>query len=108
MLEGMLATDFAASEMPLTPFGEKARAVYKGTGTTYAMLGVEAYAILAHAMTRCHEPPNRACVNSMIRSTHDFTGILGKITIESNGKALRPLVVSAIEDGRMNFIVKVY
>jgi hypothetical protein len=44
----------------------------------------------------------------MIRSTHDFTGVLGTITIESNGKALRPLVVSAIEDGRMNFIVKVH
>jgi branched-chain amino acid transport system substrate-binding protein len=108
MLEGMLATDFAASEMPLTPFGDKARATYKGAGTTYAMLGVEAYAILAHAMNRCHDPRDRACVNSMIRTTHDFTGVLGKITIESNGKALRPLVVSAIEDGRMNFIVKVY
>lgn len=108
LLEGMLATDFAASQMPLTPFGEKARAIYKGTGTTYAMLGVEAYAILVHAMNRCHDPGDRACINHMIRSTRDFTGVLGKITIESNGKALRPLVVSAIEDGRMNFIVKVY
>ena len=108
LLEGMLATDLASSKMPLTPFGERAAAIYEGMGTTYAVLGTEAYALVANAMNRCHDPRNRACINSMIRSTRDFTGVMGKITVESNGKALRPLVVNAIENGRMNFIVKVY
>lgn len=108
LLEGMLATDFAGSRIPLTSFGQRAAAIYEGTGTTYAVLGIEAYALVANAMNRCYDPRNKACINSMIRSTRDFTGVMGKISIESNGKALRPLVVNAIENGRMNFIVKVY
>jgi branched-chain amino acid transport system substrate-binding protein len=108
LLEGMLATDFAGSKIPLTSFGQRAAAIYEGTATTYAVLGIEAYALVANAINRCYDPSNKACINRMIRSTRDFTGVMGKISIESNGKALRPLVVNAIENGRMNFIVKVY
>jgi hypothetical protein len=31
---------------------------------------------------------------------------MGKISIESNGKASRPLLVRSMGNGRMNFIVK--
>jgi len=42
------------------------------------------------------------------RSTSNFTGVMGKITVGSDGKAQRPLVVNTIKDNQMNFVVKVY
>ena len=112
LLEGLLATDFYAYRMPLTPYGKKANkaflSLFGDRATSYTALGVEGYAILFNAMNRCKAPDNRVCINQMIRNTKNFTGIMGKISIKSNGKALRPLVVNAIKNSRLEFIVKVY
>jgi len=53
-------------------------------------------------------PDDRSCINNMIRSTLDFEGIMGKISIGPNGKAARPLFINAIYGGKMKYIVKVY
>jgi branched-chain amino acid transport system substrate-binding protein len=112
LVDGMLATDFFAHGMPLTPFGNRARKKYrenyKETGTSYAALGAEGYAILLDAINRCSDPADRDCINRQIRSTTNFTGIIGNITIESNGKAKRPLCINSIKRGRSKFIFKVY
>jgi branched-chain amino acid transport system substrate-binding protein len=108
----MLATDFFAHGMPLTPFGKrvrnKFREKYKDARTPYMGLGVEGYAILLNAMNRCSDPADRECINNQIRSTTNFTGIIGNITIGPNGKAQRPLIINSIQGGRSKFIVKVY
>jgi hypothetical protein len=44
----------------------------------------------------------------MIHDTSDFEGYMGKISIKSNGKAVRPLIVNIIKNGHMKFVVKVY
>ncbi len=112
LLDGILATDFHSHLMPLTSYGEKAiktfHSLFDGRPTTFTALGIEGYALLLNAMNRCKTPDNRACINQMLRNTINFTGVMGKISIKSNGKALRPLVVNAIKDGRLEFIVKVY
>jgi len=112
LVDGMLATDFFAHGMPLTPFAKRAsdtyRENYKVTGTAYAGLGAEGYAILLNAMNRCNDPADRECINRQIRSTINFTGLVGNITIGANGKAQRPLCVNSIHGGRSKFIVKVY
>ncbi|MGD9228053.1 MAG: ABC transporter substrate-binding protein [Desulfobacterales bacterium] len=112
LVDGMLATDFFAHGMPLTPFGNRARKKYrenyKETGTSYAALGAEGYAILLDAINRCSDPADRDCINRQIRSTTNFTGIIGNITIGSNGKAKRPLCINSIKRGRSKFIFKVY
>jgi branched-chain amino acid transport system substrate-binding protein len=112
LLEGILATDLYSNLMPLTSFGKEAtksfHALFDGRATTYAALGAEGYALLLNAMNRCNTPGNRACINRMIHNTSDFTGVMGKIWIKSNGKAVRPLVVNAIKHGRLEFVVKVY
>jgi branched-chain amino acid transport system substrate-binding protein len=71
-------------------------------------LGAEAHAILLNAINRCSDPTDRECINKQIRSTANFTGILGRITIGPNGKVQRPLVINSIQGGRSKFIVKVY
>ena len=112
LVDGMLATDFFAHEMPLTPYGKRARdqylEKYEETRTAYTALGAEGYAILINAMNRCSDPANRECINHQIRSTTDFTGIIGRVTIGPNGKTERPLCISSLQDGRSQFLYKVY
>jgi branched-chain amino acid transport system substrate-binding protein len=112
LVDGMLATDFFAHGMPLTPFGNRARKKYmenyEETGTSHMALGAEGYALLLDAINRCSDPADRDCINRQIRSTTNFTGIIGNITIGSNGKARRPLVINSIQGGRSQFIFKVY
>ena len=108
LAEGMLAADFFAHGMPLAAFGKKAKEAFKGTPTIFAALGVEGYAILLNAMNRCNDPTDRECINRKIRSTVNFSGIAGKLTIGPNGKTQRPLFINTIEDGRSKFVVKVY
>ena len=108
LLDGLLATDFYGSDAFLTPYGKRAKSQFKGGETTYAALGLEGYALLADAMNRCSDPGDRACINSRIRSTPDFTGVMGKISIGSDGKATRALFINAIHGGHMKYIVKVY
>ena len=112
LVDGMLATDFFAHGMPLTPFGKRLKDKYKekhkDSRTPYMSLGAEGYAILLNAMDRCSDPADRECINNQIRSTTNFTGIVGNITIGPNGKAQRPLTINSIQGGRSKFIVKVY
>ena len=112
LVDGMLATDSFAHGMSLTPYGERARDLFRDkygeTRTAYAALGAEGYAILLNAMNRCSDPSDRECINKQIRSTTNFQGIIGNITIGPNGKAQRPLCINSIKGGRSKFIVKVY
>jgi branched-chain amino acid transport system substrate-binding protein len=112
LLDGMLATDSFAHDMPLTPFGERARDRYRDkyedARTAYAALGAEGYALLRNAMNRCTDPADRECINHQIRSTTNYKGIIGNITIGPNGKAQRPLCINSIQGGRSKFIFKVY
>lgn len=112
IVDGMLATDFFSDDMPLTPFGKKAKDIYKetekGVPTTHVALGAEGYALLLDAMNRCSNPADRECINNKIRSTSNFEGIVGNITIGSNGKAQRPLCINSLQNGRSKFVFKVY
>ena len=110
LVDGMMAIDLFAHGMPLTSFGKKASDKHgeRGEGTIFAGLGAEGYAILLNAMNRCNDPADRNCINRQIRSTNNFMGLAGNITIGSNGKAQRPLCINSIQGGRSKFIFKVY
>jgi branched-chain amino acid transport system substrate-binding protein len=108
LVEGMLATDVFAHGMPLTPLGKKLSETHKGRSTHFAGLGAEAYVLLLNAMNQCSDPQDRQCINHQLRSTINFTGIGGKISIGPDGKAHRPLCIDSIQNGLSKFIVKVY
>jgi branched-chain amino acid transport system substrate-binding protein len=111
-LDGLFAIDLYAEDEPLTSFGRKAdtayRKLYDNRPSTFAAAGADAMAILMQTMNRCSKPGNRECINSMLHDTQDFEGLTGKISIKSNGKAVRPLIVNTIKNGRTKFVVKVY
>jgi len=110
-LEGLLAIDYYTEDVPFTPFGKKAsktyQKLYKSRGSTYVAAGVEGFAVLFRAMNLCNTG-DRECINSMLHSTNNFEGLMGKISIQTGGKVVRPLIVNAIKKSRMEFIVKVY
>jgi branched-chain amino acid transport system substrate-binding protein len=116
LVEGMLAIDLFAHGMPLTSFGKKARDkfrhAYKGkqrvASTTFSALAVEGYVLLLDAMNSCHDPADRECISGQIRSTDNFEGIAGNISIGPDGKAERPLYINSIQSGLSKYIVKVY
>jgi len=108
LLDGLLATEFFHYLSQVTEFGQRAKKAHKGRATSYTAMAVEGFSILLDAMNRCDDPADRDCINRQIRSTTDFEGLIGKISIDAKGKAHRPLIVNGIKNGRMQYIVKVY
>lgn len=108
LLEGLLSTDFFHYRSAETEFGKLAKKRHKGKATSYTAMGVEGFSILLDAMNRCENPRDRDCINRKIRSTTGFEGLMGKITIDAKGKAHRPVIINAIENSRLKYIVKVY
>jgi branched-chain amino acid transport system substrate-binding protein len=111
-LEGVMAVDFYTDDLPFTTFGKKAsrayRKLYDERESTYTAAGVEGFAVLFRAMNRCEDSADRACINTMIHDTRDFEGLMGTISIHEDGKAVRPLIVNTVRNGRLKFVVKVY
>ena len=110
LLDGVLVTDFISTNMQLTQLGEKGRDTYLehfGTPDSYTVLGFEAYFLLKQALDQCVPDYSRDCVAANIRNVQSFTGVFGKYTIK-DGDSLRPVIVSEIQDGSLNLLVKVY
>lgn len=112
MLEGIYATDFFSHYMPRTDFGERVGKVYGQlfdvASNTYTGLGSEGYMVLASAMNRCEDKTDRDCINRMVRDSRNLEGVIGYISISEDGRGMRPIVVNAIRNGQMEYIVKVY
>jgi|GEM_PF-269907 len=115
LLEGLYAIDlFAGNDILverasfLNKIRKAYKARYKEKSTSYTGLGFEGYTIVQNSMNRCTDPGNRTCINRMLRKTKNFEGLAGKVSINENGKASRPLIVNTIKDGELEFIVKVY
>ena len=112
LLEGMLASELFSLDMPLSDYGQQAKELYYSMGhkhaaNSYSVLGIEAFALMTDVMNRCSDPSDKNCVNAMIRSTNNFMGIQGKISIDVKGKAQRPLFINRIRNGKIKFVVKV-
>lgn len=111
-INGLTALEVLSTDLPLTTYGKKVVKKYSNlfdeVGTTMAVLGVEGMAILLQAFNRCDNPFDSSCVNTKIRSTHRFQGIMGRITIGADGKAVRPVFINAIKGDHLVFKVKVH
>ena len=114
LLEGIYASDFFSSfyHSPPTAFGNKVAKIYHslfhGFPSSYTALGAEGYAVLYAAMDRCNDSADRECINRMIRDTNKFEGIMARISIGADGKAVRPLFINRISNGKLKTMVKVH
>ena len=111
-LEGFYVTDLYSSNMEMTPLGRKVTRVFRSKfdsrNSTFPAIGVEGMLILRHAINRCSDGSNKNCINARLHTTIDFKALMGNITIQSSGKALRPLIVNRIRGDQLEFVVKVY
>ena len=112
LVNGMLATDPFSSTIPPTDYGKKIHHHYQKSfstpGTVLAALAAEGTSIMLSAINRCPEQSDRSCINNKLRSTRDFIGMFGKISIGMDGKAERPIFINIIDDNKLRSVVKVY
>jgi len=111
-LKGFLTIEMFSSTLEVTPYGKKVakifRSLFKTRNSIHPGAGFEGMAILLNAMNRCHDPLESDCINDQLHDTVNFEGLMGNITILSNGKAERPLIVNRIQGDKLEFVVKVY
>jgi branched-chain amino acid transport system substrate-binding protein len=114
-IEGIYTTDLFSDRDDFVRhqgLGQAAKAsfddLFDGKGSTFTALGVEGYALVVHAMNQCLPETDRQCIKTAIRSTDNFEAIMAKISIDSSGKATRPVYVNTIENGLLDSVVKVY
>ncbi len=112
LVNGMLATDPYSSTISPTDYGERMQRLFQKSfstpGTVLAAQGAEGTSIMLSAINRCPEQSDRSCINQMLRSTRDFVGFLGKISIDENGKAERPIFINTVDNSKLRSVVKVY
>ncbi len=112
LVNGMLATDPYSSTIPPTDYGKKIQRQFQKTfttsGTVLAAQGAEGTSIILSAINRCPEQSDRSCINQKLRSTRDFVGLFGKISIGVKGKAERPIFINTIDNNKLRSVVKVY
>lgn len=112
LVEGMLATD-VYSNVPLTKeYGERLVGIYDASftapKTTYAALGAEGFSVLMAAMDRCGESDDTECINRNVHNTNNFVGVNSRISINSEGKAERPIYINTITNKKLIFEVMIY
>ncbi len=112
LANGMYLTDPYSSVLPKTNYGRQVVKTYQkqfgGSGTGIAAMGCEGTSILINALNSCQDSKDRVCVNNMLRSTQDFLGLFGKISVMFNGKSERPIFINTLQDANMKIVVKIY
>ncbi len=112
LVNGMLATDPYSTTTPFTDYGKKMgrqfQQSFSGQGTVLAAQGAEGTSIMIEAINRCPEQSDRLCINQKLRNTKNFTGLFGKISIGTDGKAERPIFINIIDNSTLRSVVKVY
>jgi len=112
LLNGFFTIELYSRMDEKNPYAEKVvklfRSRYKTRGSIYPAAGFEGTTLLMDAMNRCNNPAENECINTRLHNTLDFEGLMGKITIQADGKARRPLIVNRISENRLKLVVKVY
>ncbi len=112
LVDGILATGPYSNTIPLTKYGKILQRTFKdlfsSRGTVMGGQGAEGISMLSAAINRCTDHNDRACINTMLRTTRNFEGLFGKISITPDGKAERPIFINVLNDGDLQDVVKVY
>jgi branched-chain amino acid transport system substrate-binding protein len=104
-IEGFYNTDTFSADAPKTTdiskkfakaymdkYGEKIHA--------FAAASADAYGVILNAMNQCSDPTDSVCINEKIKSTVNFEGVTGIISIDKNGNAKKSAVINQIANGK--------
>jgi branched-chain amino acid transport system substrate-binding protein len=106
-VEGTYFSTHCSPESPgarVKKFVEDYQARFKGkTPDAMAMLGYDSVMILADAMKRAGTTDGDK-VRAALAGTKDFDGVTGKITIDENRNAMKPMVILQVKGGKFKLI----
>ena len=108
-VEGFYGTNLYSPDAPKTTeaskmFDKKYRAKFKEAPHPFGVLSAEAYGVIINAMNKCKNPTNAICVNKNIRTTKNFKGVSGIISLDKNGDAVRSAVIEIIKNGKRIYL----
>lgn len=92
--------------MPSKEFVKKYQEIYKTLPSAFAALGFDAYAVMVNAIERANSTDPEK-INQAIRSTKDFEGVTGYITIDPNGNAIKSAVVDEVVNGKFTYVTTI-
>ena len=105
----MTFTNHFSATNPSTQLGMKFvklfRAKYHEDPSALAALGADAYFVVANAINRA-DSTNRIKINRAIRTTKDFEGVTGKITLV-NGNPIKSAVIQKVENGKFVYVTTI-
>lgn len=104
-VEGYMFTDFFDYSAPPTQLSKDFIAAYaKKTGkqemNSFVALGADSYNVMVDAMNRCANPEDSICINKEIKSTKNFEGVSGVLTLDKTGNSTRSAVIKVVQNGK--------
>ncbi|MGP1579836.1 MAG: ABC transporter substrate-binding protein [Wolinella sp.] len=107
-VDGYLTTDYYSPDpnAKQTTRGDSFIARYtkeynENKAPVFAAVTADAYDVIVRAMEQCENPKDRECINKNIRTTKDFEGVTGIISINEQGDAIRSAVINEVKNGRL-------
>ncbi|MGC8602676.1 MAG: ABC transporter substrate-binding protein [Desulfomonilaceae bacterium] len=73
---------------------------------SYTAQSADAYFIIVDAIKRAGST-DPLKIRDALRSTKDFEGLTGKITIKPDGNAVKPMVVNKVQDGKFVYVTTI-
>ncbi len=109
-VEGVYFTAHFHKAMIDTERGKKFLALYeKETGhdlDAFAAMAADAYLIILDAIKRAGSP-DPVKIAEALRSTKDFEGVTGKITLGPDGNAIKAMVINKVQDGKFVYVTTI-
>jgi len=109
-VEGVYFTAHFHRDMIANERGKKFLQTYeKESGKpldAFVAMGADAYFITVDAIKRAGSP-DPVKIRDALASTKDFEGITGRITLKSDGNAIKAMVVNKVKDGKFTYVTTI-
>lgn len=79
---------------------------YDADANAFAALGYDAYMLIVDAITRAGKADS-ASIQEAIKTTTDFVGATGNITLDENGDAVKSAVINKVVDGEFKYLMTI-
>lgn len=96
----------AAKTKKAKDFVESFKKKYGTLPAMNAALGYDAYMLILDAIERARSK-DPIKINNAIRSTKNFEGVSGFITIDENGNAIKPVVIVQVKNGKFTYVTSI-
>lgn len=109
-VEGAVYSTHFTAQSPVTEVSETFLNDYKEKfgkdANAFAALGYDAYMVIIDAITRA-DSADSVAIRDALAATTEFVGATGKITLDTNGDAVKSAVINKVEGGQFVYLTTV-